>query len=97
MTTAGALRYLLIAGWVVLAVPPVLYAGLTLIISFAMLVKGLGWPLDLTGLGTAVVMLAAVGSGGFKYARGDLRQAWILLGLAWLPMLLTLLWSVLGL
>jgi len=44
-----------------------------------------------------VVMLSAVGAGGFKYTKGEVRQSWILLALAWLPMLLTLLWSVLGL
>ncbi|RZJ24401.1 MAG: hypothetical protein EON85_14420 [Brevundimonas sp.] len=96
MTRAGALKYLAIAGWVVLAIPPALYAGLTLIISVAMLVKGLGWPLDLSGLGTAVVMLAAVGSGGFKYVKGDVRQGWILLALAWIPLLLTVVWGLFG-
>jgi hypothetical protein len=45
---------------------------------------------------TALAMLAAVGAGGYRYWRGDAREAWILLGLSWAPLMLTLLWGVFG-
>lgn len=89
MTKATALRWLTVAGWVVLAIPPVLYAGGSLIL----LVRG---GFDLMGVLTAAAMLAAVAGGAYRYWRRDAREAWILLGLSWAPLMLTLLWGVFG-
>lgn len=89
MTKAAALFWLTVASWVALAVPPVFYAGVSLVFS----VRG---GLDLMGVVTALGMLAAVGAGGYRYWRRDAREAWILLGLAWAPLMLTLMWGVFG-
>ncbi len=90
MTKATALRWLILAGWVVPAIPPVLYAGLTLVLSFG------GAGLDGMGIVTALVMLAAVGTGAFKHLKGEAREGWLLLALAWAPLVLTVLWGWLG-
>ena len=90
MTKATVLRRLTVAGWAALAVPPVLYAGLTLVLSFG------GAGLDGMGIVTALVMLAAVGAGAFKLLKGDTRESWLLLALAWAPLVLTVLWGWLG-
>lgn len=92
MTNAAALFWLAVAGWVALAVLPVLYAGVTLILSAPGLVHGLN---VLSGL-TALAMLAAVAGGAYRYWRRDAREAWILLGLSWAPLMLTLMWGVFG-
>lgn len=89
MTKATALRRLTVAGWAALAVPPVLYAGLTLVLS----VRG---GFDLMGGLTAAAMLAAVAGGAYRYWRRDAREAWMLLGLSWAPLMLTLLWGAFG-
>ena len=94
MSRAGALRGLAVAGWVVLAIPPVLYAVLTLYFSIrAFAFTGVEVNL---GMVTAVVMLLAVGGGAYKYAQRDLLQGWYLMGLAWVPPLLSVLWGVMG-
>lgn len=92
MTKARALFWLKVAGWVALAILPVLYGGVTLILSAPGLVHGL----NLLSALTALAMLAAIGAGGYRYWRGDAREAWILLGLSWAPLMLTLLWGVFG-
>lgn len=88
--SAQAIRYLAMAGWAALAIPPLLYAGLTLVLSFG------GAGLDGMGIVTALVMLAAVGAGAFKFFKGDAREGWLLLALAWAPLVLTVLWGWLG-
>jgi hypothetical protein len=90
VTKARALRWLTVAGWIVLAIPPVLYAVMTLVLSFG------GAGLDGMGIVTAVVMLAAVSAGAFKFLRGEVREGWLLLALAWAPLVLTVLWGWLG-
>lgn len=90
MNRATGLRWLILAGWGVLAIPPVLYAGLTLVLSFG------GAGLDGMGIVTALVMLAAVGAGAFKFFKGEAREGWLLLALAWAPLVLTVLWGWLG-
>lgn len=96
MTKATALRYLTLAGWIVLAVPPALYAVLTLVLSFghyrAAALNASGG----MGVLTALVMLAALGGGAFKYWRKDPQQAWSLLALAWAPLLMTVVWGLFG-
>lgn len=89
MTKAVALFWLTVAGWGALALPPVIYVGVSLMLS------GRGG-FDLMGVVTALAMLAAVASGAYRYWRGDAREAWILLGLSWAPLMLTLLWGVFG-
>jgi len=87
---ATAQRWLTVVGWAALAIPPVLYAGLTLVLSFG------GAGLDGMGIATALVMLAAVGAGAFKFFEGNAREGWLLLALAWAPLVLTVLWGWLG-
>lgn len=97
MTKATALRYLTLAGWIVLAVPPALYAVLTLVLSVRTFADTRSWT-SLVGMGTltALVLLAAVGVSAVKYWRKDLQEAWSLLALSWAPLLLTLLWGLFG-
>lgn len=89
MTRARVLFWLTVAGWVALAILPVLYAA----VSLTLAVRG---GFDLMGAATALAMLAAIGAGGYRYWRRDAREAWILLGLSWAPLLLTLMWGVFG-
>lgn len=89
MTRAAALFWLAVVSWVVLAILPVLYGAVSLTLS----VRG---GFDLMGAVTALVMLAAVGAGGYRYWRRDAREAWILLALSWAPLMLVLLWGVFG-
>lgn len=86
---ARALFWLAVAGWAALAVPPLVYVGVTLILS----ARG---GFDLMGVATALAMLAAVAGGAYRYWRRDTREAWILLGLSWAPLMLTLMWGVFG-
>ena len=92
-----ALFWLMVAGWVALAVPPVLYAGATLALSVGAFGQTRSWTaLDGMGMLTALVMLAAVVGGGFKYWRKDAQQGWSLLALAWAPLLMTVIWGLFG-
>jgi hypothetical protein len=91
-----ALVWLAVAGWVALAIPPALYAALTLVLSFGHYRTAALNPSGGLGVLTAVVMLAAIGGGAFKYWRKDPQQAWSLLALSWAPLLMTLLWGLFG-